>query len=374
MSELVDELLHIDSELRDFIHKSRQPEIEEPLERLRYNAEEVGKAWSGSCRGYHANVYYADLKPPPTGAHFSVEWGLMPHQVAPGTTGNWREHDPFGVDKIIRERAGNPDLKIAHDLQEEGCVLFDGKRTEIISILETALLTRKDPFIEKMKGEAEKLKIFTAGDFFNSYCGGQIISRDTLALGQGIRVPAHLSVLSEVFSVQNPADKCESLADIAKRAASHLRRVEKNIKRSEMIGTNVFLGHGGSLVWRELKDFIEDRLQLPCDEFNRVPVAGITNIARLSEMLEAAVIAFIIMTGEDEQIDGKLNARMNIVHEAGLFQGRLGFTRAIILLEGGCEEFSNIHGLGQIRFPKGNIKAAFEDIRQVLEREGVIEG
>jgi predicted nucleotide-binding protein len=72
-------------------------------------------------------------------------------------------------------------------------------------------------------------------------------------------------------------------------------------------------------------------------------------------------------------LDGRLNARMNVVHEAGLFQGKLGFTRALILLEDGCEEFSNIHGLGQIRFPKGNIKAAFEDIRQVLEREGIIE-
>ena len=57
---------------------------------------------------------------------------------------------------------------------------------------------------------------------------------------------------------------------------------------------------------------------------------------------------------------------MNVVHEAGLFQGRLGFSRAIILLEESCEEFSNIHGLGQIRFPKGNIKAVFEDVRQLL--------
>jgi predicted nucleotide-binding protein len=62
---------------------------------------------------------------------------------------------------------------------------------------------------------------------------------------------------------------------------------------------------------------------------------------------------------------------MNVVHEAGLFQGRLGFSRAIILLEDGCKEFSNINGLGQIRFPKGNIKATFEEIRQVLEREKV---
>lgn len=89
-------------------------------------------------------------------------------------------------------------------------------------------------------------------------------------------------------------------------------------------------------------------------------------------MLDAAAIAFLVMTAEDEMLDGKVQARMNVVHEAGLFQGRLGFSRAIVLLEDGCEEFSNIQGVGQIRFPKRNIKAAFEEIRRVLEREEII--
>lgn len=80
----------------------------------------------------------------------------------------------------------------------------------------------------------------------------------------------------------------------------------------------------------------------------------------------------MILTAEDELSDGKMQARLNVAHEAGLFQGRLGFTRAIILLEEGCEEFSNISGLGQIRFPKGNLKQAFDEIRQVLEREGLL--
>lgn len=79
------------------------------------------------------------------------------------------------------------------------------------------------------------------------------------------------------------------------------------------------------------------------------------------------------MTGEDELKGGKVHARMNVIHEAGLFQGRLGFTKAIVLLEEGCEEFSNIQGLGQIRFPKGNIQATFEEVRRVLERESLLD-
>jgi predicted nucleotide-binding protein len=91
-------------------------------------------------------------------------------------------------------------------------------------------------------------------------------------------------------------------------------------------------------------------------------------------MLDASAIAFLVMTAEDEMADGTLQARMNVIHEAGLFQGRLGFSRAIVMLEEGCTEFSNVAGLGQIRFPRGNIAAAFEDVRRVLEREGLIAG
>ena len=141
---------------------------------------------------------------------------------------------------------------------------------------------------------------------------------------------------------------------------------------SDSIGTHIFIGYGRSQDWRVLKDFINDKLKLPWDEFNRIPIAGTTNIACLAEMLDNACMAFLVMTAEDEQVDSTLHARENVIHEAGLFQGRLGFEKAIILLEEGCQEFSNIHGLGQIRFPKGNIKAAFEDIREVLEREGII--
>lgn len=103
-----------------------------------------------------------------------------------------------------------------------------------------------------------------------------------------------------------------------------------------------------------------------------MPVAGVTNIARLAEMIDASGVAFLILTAEDEQVDGGVVARQNVVHEAGLFQGRLGFTRAIVVLEEGCEPFLNIEGLGQIRFSAGHVSAAFEEVRRVLEREGFL--
>ena len=83
-------------------------------------------------------------------------------------------------------------------------------------------------------------------------------------------------------------------------------------------------------------------------------------------------MALLVLTAEDQRADRVLQARQNVIHEAGLFQARLGWKRAVVLLEEGCDEFSNIHGLGQIRFPAGNIAAAFEKVRAVLEREEMI--
>jgi predicted nucleotide-binding protein len=137
-------------------------------------------------------------------------------------------------------------------------------------------------------------------------------------------------------------------------------------------GSAVFIGHGRSDTWRQVKDFVADRLHLPWQEFNRDAVAGLTTFERLQQMLNQASFALLVMTAEDEDKDGNFHARENVVHEVGLFQGRLGPKRAIVLLEQGCTEFSNIVGLSQLRFPRGYVSAAFEEIRRVMEREGVV--
>jgi predicted nucleotide-binding protein with TIR-like domain len=136
-------------------------------------------------------------------------------------------------------------------------------------------------------------------------------------------------------------------------------------------GGKVCLAHGQSAIWRELKDFLEE-LELEWDEFNRVPTAGTATVERLKKMLDDASIAFIVMTPEDEQPDGTMRPRQNVVHEAGLFQGRLGFERALVLREDGCVEFSNIAGLTVIPFQKGRIRGAFEEVRRVLKGHGLL--
>ncbi len=372
MKELIEEFTHIAMDLDTIASESRFDAIANPLDLLDRTTEQVGKAWCGSYLGYHSRVYYEDLQAPPAGANFSSEWGLY-GRFARDSRGSWKEYGYDDVRAAIFEAAGNPDLAPAKELAQKARELFEAKKVEVNSLLITLLENKSDSFLERKGSEVEAGKIFYAKDFILSrFPKGQFSTRDSLAASQGLSTPPHLSVEAEIVGFRSAFQACDTLSKLVKQITNHLLRKERIKGVAPMVKKQVFIGHGRSLIWRELKDFLQDRLNLSWDEFNRVPVAGIANTARLSQILDDAGIGFLVLTAEDESFDGKMQARMNVIHEAGLFQGRLGFTKAIILLEEGCEEFSNIQGLGQIRFPKGQIKTAFEEVREVLEREGVL--
>lgn len=131
----------------------------------------------------------------------------------------------------------------------------------------------------------------------------------------------------------------------------------------------VFLGHGRSAAWRDLNDHLRDHHGFKVEAYETGARAGHTIRDIVEEMAKKSDMAFLIHTAEDELQNGKFQARPNVIHETGLFQGKLGFSRAIVLLEEGCEEFSNLSGIQQIRFSKNNIRETFGDVLATLRRE-----
>jgi predicted nucleotide-binding protein len=131
----------------------------------------------------------------------------------------------------------------------------------------------------------------------------------------------------------------------------------------------IFIGHGGDPQWRDLKDHLHEKHAFRVEAYEVGARAGHAIRDVLKDMLSKSSFAILVMTGEDLMIDGGVRARQNVVHEAGLFQGRLGFARAIVLLEEGVDEFSNIHGIDQIRFDKGRIKETFGEVLATIRRE-----
>lgn len=142
---------------------------------------------------------------------------------------------------------------------------------------------------------------------------------------------------------------------------------DKSVKHS--YSPTVFIGHGGSRAWRDLKDHLQDQHGINVEAYEIGARAGHTIRDILEEMLNRSSIAFLVMTGEDAQDDGGIRARQNVVHEVGLFQGKLGFARAIVLLEEGTDEFSNLHGVQQIRYRKDSIRETYGDVLATIRRE-----
>lgn len=131
----------------------------------------------------------------------------------------------------------------------------------------------------------------------------------------------------------------------------------------------IFIGHGRSPQWRDLKDHLQEKHSYRIEAYEIGERSGHTIRDILEEMLNKSSMAFLVLTGEDRDEQGLLHARENVIHELGLFQGRLGFSKAIVLLEEGTQEFSNIHGIHQIRYKSGSIKETYGEVLAVIRRE-----
>jgi len=148
---------------------------------------------------------------------------------------------------------------------------------------------------------------------------------------------------------------------------------EANLESSKItissMPIKIFIGHGNNDQWRDLKDHLHEQHGFDVVAYEVGPRAGLSVKEVLESMLNDSSYAILVLTGEDMDAYGQMHARENVIHELGLFQGRLGFRKAIVLLENNVTEFSNICGINQTRFSKGNIRETFGDVLATINRE-----
>jgi predicted nucleotide-binding protein len=210
---------------------------------------------------------------------------------------------------------------------------------------------------------SETWKFDSREEFFADALGAQGFRFDHIA------DPGRLIVQVDKFNtsyVHVEFPRRESIAAVFNLFESHVDN-SRVIESDQPI--KVFIGHGRNPQWRDLKDHLQDLHGFDVVAYEIGPRAGLSVKEVLENMLSESSFALLLLTGEDEQTDGTLHARQNVIHELGLFQGRLGFTRAIAVLEEGVDEFSNIFGVNQIRFSCGMIRETYGDIIATIRRE-----
>lgn len=375
MHELLDELVRATGRCESAAKKFEAKKIRAICSRLGTAIDAIGRAWSGSWIGYQARIYTVDFHPRRPGEHFDSDWGTS-GGLANRTRGEWVEYSHDAVTEHVMKlaRVSDTDWACVARSGSDALAVFEATKTEVISSLDAILAEHDDDSVRNAREEiASTPTHIAAEDFFRALAQGRHASNDRRALNEGIQVAPHLQIRLRLSEQLSYGTQISTLSKQIRQITTYLqKRHRMTTKTAARTDGKIFIGHGRSAVWRDLKDFIQDRLHLPWEEFNREPTAGKSTKERLEEMLDASSFALLVMTGQDGAADGKTRARANVIHEVGLFQGRLGFERAIVLLEQGCEEFSNITGITQIRFPQGNVRAQFEEVRQVLEREGIL--
>ena len=167
-----------------------------------------------------------------------------------------------------------------------------------------------------------------------------------------------------VVVVQAPArHEIEGVFDVFERCSQDSKLPED----PDEVSGKIFLGHGRSPLWSQLHNHLRDQHHLDVEAYEIGARAGHHIRDILESMLLSSSMAFLVMTAEDEMADEQFQARQNVVHELGLFQGRLGFRWAIAVVEEGTKLFTNMDGTQQIRFSNGNIQETFGHVLATIK-------
>lgn len=237
---------------------------------------------------------------------------------------------------------------------------------EVIKQIYDSFLTKLDdnskPCILAIENGNETWRFDTVDEFFSEYprATGFQLSHSS----NNCQLYLHLNGFTMFASIEFP---------IRSDIESIFQLLEANLDKSKITITSepitVFIGHGNDNQWRHLKDHLHEQHGFNVEAYEIGPRAGSTVKEVLELMLDKSSFALLILTGEDMDTYGQMHARENVIHELGLFQGKLGFKKAIVLLEKDTAEFSNILGITQIRFAKGNIRETFGDVLATIRRE-----
>jgi len=231
--------------------------------RLLENCQKVGLAWCGSWLGYFANIYLEGLRPARPGEHFDVEWGSI-GGYGNRSVGRWCEYSFEAVKAEIMQCAGVNDLGPLNDAAGQAEDAFDTARGDIIPALDAILSTREDKTLRGLRKTIAEMASRISMEQFADVLRpkGQFITRDTMAAGGGQRVPPHVQFQIWIMERCSCGQQAKELAKTTRQAVKYMQ-YKMNMKGGSVAKTDgtIFIGHGGAPAWRDVKDFIQDRLR-----------------------------------------------------------------------------------------------------------------
>lgn len=186
-------------------------------------------------------------------------------------------------------------------------------------------------------------------------------------LGPESRAVREYQRLIDGYDLSEPSSFRSSAIALLRTLISNLEAIPIGGVPVTSVG-RVFLGHGrSSLEWMSVERLLRIEHGLDVEAFETETRTSQHIVDVLKTMLDRCSMAVIVCTAEDLTNEGVARARQNVIHEAGLFQGRLGFERVILIEQDGIEEPSNLAGLLTIRF-HSKVEESFYELGRVLRK------
>jgi len=152
------------------------------------------ESWSCSWIGYHADLYFGNFERPGRRSQFNVEWGGIN-----GIPEGWNERTYLEVSQHI-ESLSKSSLstleQLSHDVHNRVRPLYQDARALVTPILENAGNASKE-LLEDIQNE--KWGVSQAA-YLRQARPGEVFTRDSRAIAQGLRVPPHIMFRSKVIS------------------------------------------------------------------------------------------------------------------------------------------------------------------------------
>lgn len=179
----------------------------------------VEESWSGSWVGFHSSLYYGDFEKPPMGDVFDIEWGSIN-----GFSDKWQDRSYENISTFIEKERAVSLEKISKQLQ-----LIENNHAKP---LQTLLTTELSSVVEQKEFEKERYvfrKIesirfgISADEYVKSKTPGKIITRDSKAASQGLKIPPHIRYEAGIFVCMSMIADFNNLVELTKKL---LRMVE----------------------------------------------------------------------------------------------------------------------------------------------------
>jgi len=199
------------------------PGLKRACERLLAAGNKLERTFSGSWAGYHGRLYYGAFQVPPSDQRFSVEWGTL-HGM-----GGWAEKTQEEVKAEIERLGGKATLdtleKEIKPLRKRAEELRDDLASYLSVVLEALGLEAERAALAVLA----KFKFGrTKEEYVHSNKPGQIVSRDSEAVMQGMRIPSHVyyqGVCHEGITL------CEAVPDFLAQVQRLLRQIRLKTAR-----------------------------------------------------------------------------------------------------------------------------------------------